>query len=394
MLQLHEACNADLFFVSGNTWQNVGATLRIAIDTTGLGGVKTGTGVYLTEILQSWNACPDIHHEFIIFSSPKTSGYLQTLGLDQRFRFIPAPDSRPLRILWQQAVLPRHLARLDIDVHWGCGFTLPILSSRPMVVTIYDLTFQLYPEVHERLKRYYFPKMIAAAVKKARRVVAISETTRQDIFRLLPASRGKTDVTLLAPRVLPAAASPPAATGSDYMICLGTLEPRKNLPRLLEAWLSINDDDRKGIKLVVVGVRGWMVDEVLSKYGNAKNSIIFTGFVDDATLRGLFRGALALVYPSIYEGFGLPVVEAMAEGVPVLTSNIGATREIAEGAALLVDPYSISSIREGLCQIVRDRDLRSRLSALGRNRAAQFSWQTTANQTLAILEEAATQRQA
>lgn len=369
--------------------------MKISIDATGLGGVKTGTAVYLTEILQVWNQCPDIAHDFFIFASPKTSGYLKTLGLDSRFSFIDAPDSRSMRIFWQQLVMPWHLWRLGINVHWGCGFVLPLLSGRQMVVTIYDLTFQLFPAVHERVKRYYFPLMISAAVRKAKRVIAISETTRNDLHRLLPASLGKTEVTLLAPRALPctgagAESISDALAGSSYVICLGTLEPRKNLLRLFDAWLDINQADRPGIKLVVVGVRGWMMEQVTSLHHEADDSVVFTGFLEDADLNQLLCGALALAYPSLYEGFGLPVLEAMSQGVPVLTSNIGATREISGAAALLVDATDVLAIKSALLQLLKDGELRERMSVLGKAHAARYSWKQTARLTLNVLEQAAT----
>jgi glycosyltransferase involved in cell wall biosynthesis len=370
--------------------------LKISIDATGLGEVKTGTAVYLTEILRVWNQCPEICHVFYIFASPKTSDYLRALGLDHRFRFVDAPDSRLMRVLWQQLALPWHLWRLGIAVHWGCGFVLPLLSRKRMAVTIYDMTFQLFPSVHERFKRYYFPLMISAAVAKANRVIAISETTRNDLYHLLPNSMGKTEVTPLAPRAFPSSVTGTGSApvfeilkaSSGYVICLGTLEPRKNLMRLLEAWRDIDQVDRSGIKLVVVGVRGWMMDQVISNLSEEDASVVFTGFLEDDDLNLLFSGALALAYPSLYEGFGLPVLEAMSHGVPVLTGNTGATLEIAGDAALFVDATDVSAIKSALLSLLTDVSLRQRLSQLGRAHAAHFTWENTAASTLTVLEQA------
>jgi glycosyltransferase involved in cell wall biosynthesis len=364
--------------------------VKITIDATGLGGVKTGTAVYLTEILKAWNADPTVAHEFVIFASPKTAGYLRSPSLDGRFSFVDSPNARAWRIVWQQLVMPWHLLRLAPDVHWGCGFVLPLLWRGATVVTIYDLTFQLFPAVHEPVKRFYFPAMIAAAVRQARRVIAISAATEADLHHLLPASRGKTAVTLLAPRSLPQAAHATEVDSAEpYLVCLGTLEPRKNLERLLAAWLGIAEDERRGVRLMVVGVRGWLMDELLAHHQGAQDSVAFTGYLDDAALKRLLEGALALAYPSLYEGFGLPVLEAMAVGVPVLTSDVGATKEISGDAALLVDPTDVGAIRKGLRRLLGDADLRARLATLGRARAAQFSWVRTARQTLAVLGEAA-----
>lgn len=368
--------------------------MRISIDATGLGGPKTGTSVYLTEILSAWNRDQAIDHEFVIFSSPQALQHLVALNLDRRFRFIRAPDNRHVRTLWQQCVMAWHVNKLRVNVHWGAGFVLPLLSTRPMVVTVHDLTFQLFPSVHELIKRYYFPAMIKAAINKAKYVLAISDSTRNDLHRLLPISRGKTVVTLLAARrfssLMPRALTldQSESRGYRYVLFVGTVEPRKNLERLIAAWRSISPLDRGDAKLVIAGATGWLVDNMLSQSG-ADDAIVFKGFVGDDDLAELMCGATAFVYPSLYEGFGLPVLEAMAQGIPVLTSNVGATREVADGAALLVDPASIPSIRDGLLRLLKDDALRVQLSHLGLERASTFSWERTAVETLAVIESAA-----
>lgn len=367
--------------------------MRISIDATGLGGPKTGTSVYLTEILSAWNRDGSIIHEFVVFATPRALQHLMVLELDGRFRFVNAPDNRLVRMLWQQTIMAWQIFRLNVDVHWGSGFVLPLLSTRPMVVTIHDLTFQLFPAVHERVKRVYFPAMIKAAVSKARCVLAISESTRNDLHRLLPMSREKTVVTLLAARRLASVVHEKGTpecegVGAGYVLFVGTVEPRKNLERLIAAWQSIDPVDRHGARLVIVGATGWLVDSMLSR-SVAEHAIEFKGFVGDDELAQLMRGAMAFVYPSLYEGFGLPVLEAMAQGLPVLTSNVGATREVAGGAALLVDPVSTSSIRDGLVRLLNDDALRRELSRRGMERAASFSWERTAKDTLAFIEKAA-----
>lgn len=368
--------------------------MRIGIDATGLGGPKTGTAVYVAEILSAWNRDRTIGHDFVVFASPKALEHLSTLNLDRRFRFIKAPDNRYVRTLWQQSVMAWQVEKLKVDVHWGSAFVIPLLSTRPMVVTVHDLTFLLFPSVHEWIKRYYFPAIIRAAVNKARYVLAVSESTRNDLHRLLPASRGKTVVTLLAARGLPAD-RPRALTqdhvnnrGGHYVLFVGTVEPRKNLERLIAAWRSVAPRDKGDTRLVIVGATGWLVDNMLSRF-SSEDAIEFKGFVGDDDLARLMRRAMALVYPSLYEGFGLPVLEAMALGIPVLTSNIGATRELADGAALLVDPSSIPSIREGLSRLLKDEVLRRQLSQSGFERATFFSWERTAAETLAVIERAA-----
>lgn len=361
--------------------------MRISIDATGLGGPKTGTSVYLIEILSRWSRDTSIDHEFTIFASEKALSLCSEAKLDHRFRFVRAPSNRHLRVIWQQLMLPWHIRRLGIDVHWGTGFVLPVASQRPMAVTIHDLTFQLFPEVHERLKRRYFPAIMRHSVRKAQAVFAVSRTTEADLKRIIPESEGKTTVTLLAARKLHSDPHSPCAqrTSRDYLLFVGTLEPRKNLPRLVSAWQALDDTTRGSTRLVIVGAAGWMVGELLQSL-NSNNTIDILGHVSDSALAELMQGAKALLYPSLYEGFGLPVIEAMALGIPLLTSGTGATAEIAEGAAVLVDPTSVDDISRGLARLLTEPELLGTLSTLGQERAKSFSWERTAQLTLETLE--------
>lgn len=371
--------------------------MRISIDATGLGAPKTGTVVYITEILREWNLDRSIPHQFIVFGNRHTLSHCASIELDNRFRFIQSPTSRHLRTLWQQIILPFHIRRLRVDVHWGTGFVLPLASRVPQVLTIHDMTHQLFPEVHERIKRYYFPAMIKASVKIAQAVLAVSDATKADLHRLIPVSRTKTVTTLLAAREISDTLPPSAMDAShnlqgNYMLFVGTVEPRKNLARLLSAWRSLDKSTKGNAQLIIVGAKGWLTDELLTS-SDRENGIMFKESVTDAELFRLMKRAKSFLYPSLYEGFGLPVLEAMIAGTPVLTSNIGATREIAEGASILVDPTSINSIREGLTRLFVDSRLLATLSELGKARAKQFSWKRTARETLNVIERAALNEQ-
>lgn len=360
--------------------------MRIGIDATGFGPTKTGTVSYLTEILACWNADQQLDHQFFIFVSPKAAHHLHALGLDSRFVLVPAPDNRHGRVLWQQLILPFKIARLQLDVHWGTAFVLPLVCTTPMVVTVHDLTFELFPQHHERIKRIYFPAIIRASVRRATRVLAISAATREDLYKLIAYSRGKTTVTLLAARSLESQNAQPASQeSSPYVLFLGTLEPRKNLARLLQAWRSLSPDTRKNWTLRIIGTSGWLMPSFGSEEDFKAYGIEFLGQVDDAELSGQLQQAQLLAYPSLYEGFGLPVIEAMRLGVPVLTSDVGATKEIAADAACLVDPGSVSSIAQGLTSLLQSPTRRQQLAQKGRARAAEFSWQKTAQLTLSSL---------
>lgn len=362
--------------------------MKIGIDATGLRSNKTGTVTYLVEILAQWRDDKSLTHVFVIFCASNTRHHFDALGLDDRFELVMVARRKSLQMLWQQTGLPLTLWRGGFDVHWGTGFVLPLIPVCPMVVTIHDLTFELFPQVHQWIKRIYFPRMIRSAVKRANQVLAVSQSTARDLSQAIPSSQSKTMVTLLAARSvkLERGVNPktPPPESVPYALFVGTLEPRKNLTRLIQAWGKLTAIDRKQCRLVVIGMNGWMMEE-LAQTAIASGSVEFVGHVSDQELHAYLAQARLFVYPSLYEGFGLPVIEAMAYGIPVLTSVVGATQEIAQGAALLVDPSSVDAIADGIKELLANESLRQELTKAGRERAGQFSWQQTADLTLQAL---------
>jgi glycosyltransferase involved in cell wall biosynthesis len=251
-------------------------------------------------------------------------------------------------------------------------FRGPFSSRVPLVVTVHDLAVFRHPETFPPWTRTYSRAAVPRVVRSARRVVAVSEFTRRELVELLGVPDGRI-------RVIPNAVDPaftaegPRAEG-EYVLTVGTLEPRKNLARLAEA------SRRIGLELRVVGARGW---GGVSANGSR---VRWLGELPDDALARLYRGAAAVAYPSLYEGFGIPVLEAMACGAPVVTSAGGATEEVAGGAAVLVDPLDPASIAAGLEQALARRE---ELRARGLTRAAAFSWEEVARQTAAVYREAA-----
>lgn len=363
----------------------------IAVDATGFGRHKTGTAVYALEILRVWNADKNLTARFHIFISPKTRPYFEELNLDSRFCFHFAPDDRGLRSIWQHLVLPFKVSRLACDVLWGTSFIVPLLALRPCVVTIHDMTFCTLPAVHERMRRWYFGTVVGSSIAKARVILCVSETTRNDVARLYPSAGEKLKVTLLGPRVFSGKILGSLEQGAEkppYVLAIGTLEPRKNLPRLLRAWHALAPSVRGDTRLYVAGSDGWMMGDLKEQRSTDDSSVEFLGHVEEGRLWGLLQGALFLAYPSLYEGFGLPVIEAMSLGVPVLTSGVGATAEVAGGSACLVDPMDEDSIAAGLARLLLSGALRERLIVAGRERARSFSWQRTADLTFRALKAA------
>jgi glycosyltransferase involved in cell wall biosynthesis len=248
----------------------------------------------------------------------------------------------------------------------------PLLPRVPTVVTVHDLAVFRHPQAFPRWTRSYAPRVVPRVLRAARSVIAVSEFTALELETLLRVPRAKIHVVANAADDAFAPDGPRA--DGDYVLAIGTLEPRKNLARAIEA------AGRLGIGLRVVGARGWGGVDARG------TDVTWLGEVDDDELARQYRGALCVVYPSVYEGFGLPVLEAMACGTAVVTSAGGATEEVAGGAAVLVDPFDVSSIASGIESAIARRD---ELRPRGLARARAFSWDDAARRTQAVYEAAA-----
>jgi glycosyltransferase involved in cell wall biosynthesis len=269
--------------------------------------------------------------------------------------------------VWYPVGLPR--AARGADVLHCPTFRAPLRSHVPLVVTVLDLAVLRHPELFNTWNRAYSRLTVPRVVRNARHVIAISEFTKRELVDLLGVDPGRVSV-IGVPPLESLSADGPRVEG-DYVLAIGTLEPRKNLERAAEAAARV------GVELRVVGARGWG--------GVSPNGVCLLGEVDDDELARLLRGARALVYPSLYEGFGIPILEAMSVGTPVVTSRGGATEEVAGGAAVLVDPLDPASIAAG----IDDADLRrEELAALGLARARSFSWDDVTRRTVEVYEAA------
>ena len=282
----------------------------------------------------------------------------------------------PIRdVGWYLAALPLR-ARMDrLDVLHCPTHRAPVRSSVPLVVTLHDIAVLRHPELFNRWTRSYSRVVLPRVVRATRRVIAASEFTRREVMELL-------DVPAEKVRVIPHAVGPPFvaegdAAAGDYVLTVGTLEPRKNLERLVEGFgrAGLN-----GCDLLVAGMRGWGGVDVSGE------GVRWLGFVPDDELARLYRGARCVAYLSPYEGFGLPLVEAMACGAPVVAANEGSAPEVTGGAAVLVDPLDPGAIAIGLAEAVGRRE---ELRARGLERARAFDWSAVAEATVDVYRDAA-----
>jgi glycosyltransferase involved in cell wall biosynthesis len=297
----------------------------------------------------------------------------------------------PIRTPADQWALPRLLRKLRPDVYHATYFTVPALVPSPMVVTIYDLIPRLFPQYWPNgLIRSTINAWMAYAARRAVRVIACSHNTANDIARLLPAAIAKV-------RVVPLGVSPwtverphqAAATAAPYLLYVGSNKPHKNLPRLVAAFARIAP--RTAANLIVAGAWDARYPEAMDEVRRRRldGRVSFEHQPSPTRLADLYMGATGFIFPSLYEGFGLPIIEAMAAGAPVATTDRGSLREVAGDAALLFDPTDESAIAAAMARLLTDQDLRTQLSARGRARAALFAWSRTAQETWAVYEEVA-----
>lgn len=282
----------------------------------------------------------------------------------------------PVRDLgWYLAELPRRARRDGMDVLHCPTQRAPVRSPVPLVVTIHDLAVLRHPEAFNRWTRTYSRYALPRAVRAARRVIAVSEFTKRELVELL-------DVPDETVRVIPNAVGEPFVAGGavaegEYVLAVGTLEPRKNLPRLVEGYRRAG---LNGVPLLVAGARGWGDVRVEA------DGVRWLGEVGDDELARLYRGASCVAYVSLYEGFGLPLLEAMACGAPVVAGRTGAAEEVAGNAAVLVDPLDPDAIAAGLAEAL---DRRDDLRARGLERAKAFDWRDVARETVEVYREVA-----
>lgn len=364
------------------------AGLRIAIDARAAAEVPAGRGRYVRELLRALAALGADHRYALYARAPWGD---PALDADARFRWRIVAAGEPH---WS-ALAARHASR-ECDVVLATNsYLLAALARVPALATVHDLAAFRDDVVLPRgaaFERVTLP----LAVRRATRLLPNSRATRDDLVARFPRAAAKATVVELAAGAAFAAGGTDDARVAEryglakpYVLALGTLEPRKNLPRLIEAFASLPPALRDAHELVLVGGAGWATGAIDASIAHHRDVVRPLGHVPDDDLPGLYRDAALFAYPSLFEGFGLPVLEAMSAGAPVLTSNVSSLPEVGGDAVRYADPRDVASIRAGLAALLGDPHERARLAAAGRARAARFSWERTARETLAQVEQAA-----
>jgi glycosyltransferase involved in cell wall biosynthesis len=361
--------------------------VKVLVDVTTWCPGRTGVGLYTEHVLRSWLALGQ--DELILATNTDDREFVEIAAQKIGPRM-------PIRAVWMQTALALQAAKLKPDAAFFPNYMAPLtlaagLPRVPYVVTVHDLAIFLYPETFTFKKRVLQRLLLPTLARGAAAILTPSEATRRDVLRILPV---RPENVVAVPLAADARFhTPPDALTiarerqnlqlpQHFLLAVGTLEPRKNLVRLIEAFEHIAPA-HPDVHLVLAGGRGWK-DEGIARTLNAsrqKDRIHPVGYVSPDALKVLYHEAIALCYPSLYEGFGLPVVEAMASGAPVLTSRGSSLDEVADGAAIAVDPLQVEEIAHGMTRLIEDTALRQNLRHRGLARAAELSWQKTAEAT-------------
>ena len=375
--------------------------MNICIDSRTIYKRNTGFGYYafylIRHILQS--GCND-HISLILHKNVATLFFIPLCT--KHHVILTAVDyrNRILRDAWENLVLPIIFKKHNINIFHSLTFHMPVLriGNIKQVVTIHDLVVFKMPEIYPKYYTIYWRFIIKRSLKRSSKIIAISEATKQDIIDLFNIKEDKIHVIyhgIDLKKFRPKEETNGVRTilkkyglKRPYIMALGLSDLRKNGERILKSYSKIIKDKTKDVSLAICGIlrkKNRVLFDQIKEHG-LSDRVVMTGFVEDEDLPILYRAADLFVFPSLYEGFGFPIIEAMACGTPVITSNVSSMPEVAGDAALLVDPYDVDAIAKAIHRVLTDNSLRETLVKEGLERVKQFSWQKCAEETIKVYE--------
>jgi len=370
--------------------------LRIAIDAHSVGTRLGGNESYATNLIEALAEIDSVNQYTVFVTRREARDRFSNRWPNFQVR-ATLPHTPFIRI---PLILSAELRRNRVDI-LHVQFTAPPFSPCPVVVSIHDLSFEHLPQTFKRRSRMQLRMTVRRSARSAAQVIALSEHTRTDLINTYNLHPEKVTVVPLA---APARFGPVGddnelqrvrqtyGIDGDYILSVGSIQPRKNLRRLIEAYSLLRHAKPEGKlpQLVLVGKNAWLYEETLRSLEdrNIGASIILTGYVPESDLPALYSGALCFVYPSYFEGFGLPPLEAMKCGAPVIVGNRTSLPEVVGDAALMIDPLDVNAIAAAIQKVMMDSNFRSELRVKGLERAKVFDWKETARKTLAVYEKA------
>lgn len=287
------------------------------------------------------------------------------------------------------------LFNTNSEIYHFFNFTIPKKIKGKVIVTIHDMIYKVYPETTEIKNLQNFHKKVKFAIENSDKIIAVSEATKKDILKYFNIQEKKIDIVspgiyledymkddnddILSKYKLP----------NSYILYLGTLEPRKNIINIIKSFEKYKKENKSKIQLVLVGKKGWKYEKIFQAYEESpyKEEIKILGYIDEKDKVLLYKNAKVFLYPSFYEGFGMPILEAMAAGTPVITSNISSLPEVAGNAAILVNPYDINEILDAMREVLNNEKLRKNMIALGFNQANKYTWEKSVEKLEKIYED-------
>jgi glycosyltransferase involved in cell wall biosynthesis len=344
-------------------------------------------------------------HEYTVFVNGRE--VVEKLSAQHpQLTYVPAPwsESQPAaRIAWEQLTLPALIRQRHIDVLHSPVNVLPILLPQHCagVVTLHDLAFLRFPDILTRSKRLYHRAFTIRSIRRATMVITVSDSTRQDAIELVgvPGEQVQTVYPCIDARFSNVPKDEELQSfrekhdlTSGYILYLGTLEPRKNITTLIEAYAQVRKTHAIGEKLVLAGGKGWLYDAIFERVQQLglTSEVLFAGYVEDSEQALWYRAASVFVYPSLYEGFGVPVAEALACGTPVVTSNVSSLPEAGADVAICIDPHDVEVMTASIHTALTDQTIRQKCSTMAPVVAQRFSAQRMVEQTVKVYEQAAT----
>jgi len=369
--------------------------MRIGIDMSSLSDDKTGVGYYAVNLVKAIGKA-DSSNMYFLYIREKYFQCFSDLGSNFTRKIIP--DSRRYNLPKTQISLAYSIWKDKLDLFYSPAFFIPFICLCRSVITIHDLTHVVFPEKQMKKHLFVFNSLLPYSIKRSSRIVADSMNTKKDIIRVFKVPEEKIRVVYAAAgdsfrpikdEKAIARIKQKYGISSDYILFVGTIEPRKNIISLIQAYSLLKKNKPVDYKLVIVGKKGWMYSEVFNtvKELNLSEEIIFTYYTPEEDMVGLYNGAKVFVYPSLYEGFGLPPLEAMACGVPVITSNVSSLPEVVGDAAIMVNPADINQLAESISRVINDEELRRKMIERGLERARMFSWGKTAKEIIECFKE-------
>ena len=374
--------------------------LKIGIEARALDAQKAGIGWYTHHLTQNLRRIAP-ENEYVLFRCglPDRDSGAES-GSRQRTARIPSFLPRSMAVtLWQNWILPRQVMEEKVDVlHCTDYLGSWLKPAKRLAVTIYDLCTFLHPRADTRLFRLKLWLLLPRTVKLADRIITVSESSRKALIQRFPSAEGKTVVIHAG---VDASFQPLDRqqaigqlqrnydAGERFILFVGTLEPKKNLPVLIQAYALLREKHGLPHKLLIAGKKGWMYQEVFdtTRELGLENDVVFAGYVPWERLPLLYNAAEVFVYPSLCEGFGLPPLEAMACGTPVITSNVASLPEVVGDAGIMTGPHDVSELAEAIASVLNDPIRQADMRERGLEQARQFSWEKAAKETLDVYKE-------